>query len=66
MYNWSVDTRRLKKDKKAWEKWQLEQMINFGLRGKKLSRSLLIKHWSKLDIDPQKKKYLRFLLWGKK
>ena len=65
MYNWSTDTKRLKKDKKAWEKWQLEQMINFGLQGKKISASLLKKHWSKLNLDPDKKRYLRFLLWEK-
>ena len=66
MYNWSVDTKRLKKDKASWEKWQLEQMINFGLAGKKIDKSLLIKYWPRLDIDAQKKKFLKFLLWGKK
>lgn len=66
MYNWSVDINRLKKDKKAWEKWQLEQMINFGLGNKKISKSLLKKYWHKLYLDPQKKKFLAFLLWGKK
>jgi len=66
MYNWSVNTRRLRKDKKAWQKWRLEQMINFGLRGKKLSKKLLLNYWPNLNIDPAKKKYLEFLLWGKK
>jgi len=66
MYNWSVDTKRLKKDKTSWEKWQLEQMINFGLGGKKIGKTLLIKYWPHLNIDSQKKKFLKFLLWGKK
>jgi len=34
MYNWDVDTKRLKRDKDAWNAWRLEQMINFGLAGK--------------------------------
>ncbi|MFH0791946.1 MAG: hypothetical protein V1905_01900 [bacterium] len=65
MYNWSVDTSRLKRNKDAWNKWKLEQMINFGLAGEKLSRQLLIKYWDKLELDPQKKEFLRFLLWKK-
>jgi len=36
MYNWSVDTKQLKKDKKKYTVWRLEQMVNFGLDGKKL------------------------------
>lgn len=66
MYNWSTDTKRLKRNKEEWEKWQLEQMINFGLNKGKISKSLLIKYWLQLDLDPQKKRFLEFLLWGKK
>lgn len=66
MYNWGVDIGRLKKNKQAFEKWHLEQLINYGLGGEKISLSLLKKHWSNLEIDPKKKKYLEFLLWGKK
>ncbi len=64
-YNWSVDPKRLKKDKDAWQKWRLEQMINFGLRGGRLSKRLLIKYWPQLNLDPAKKRYLEFLLWEK-
>ncbi|MBU4210668.1 hypothetical protein KKC08_00455 [Patescibacteria group bacterium] len=63
MYDWSTDTTRLIKDKDAWEKWKLEQMINFGLNGKKLSKLKLKKYWDELDIDPDKRNYLKFLLW---
>jgi hypothetical protein len=63
-YNWSTDTHRLKKDKAKWKKWRLEQLINYGLRGQKLSKSQLVKYWDQLDIDPDKRNYLRFLLWG--
>jgi hypothetical protein len=66
MYNWGVDTTRLKKDKDKWEVWKLEQMINFGLGGEKLSRKKLKKYWLQLDIDPDKKRYLEYLLWGKR
>jgi hypothetical protein len=64
MYNWSTDTRRLKKDKPTWEKWRLEQMVNYGLKGQKLSKKQLVKHWQDLDLDPDKKKYLEFVIWG--
>jgi len=66
VYNWSIDTKRLRTNKKDWEKWQLEQMINFGLGGRKISRNLLLKYWRRLKIDPPKKKFLEFLLWGRK
>lgn len=65
MYNWSVDIKELKKDKEKYAVWQLEQMINFGLQNKKLSRKKLKKYWPELHLDPNKKKYLAFLLWGK-
>lgn len=66
MYNWSVDAKRLKKDKEVWEKWKLEQIINFGLRNEKISKTLLLEHWSDLDLDLKKKKFLEFLLRDKK
>jgi hypothetical protein len=44
MCNWGVDTKRLKKDKKVWEKWRLEQMINFGLNNRKLPRRKLLEY----------------------
>jgi len=64
MYNWNTDIRRLKKDPQAYEKWKLEQMINFGLRDEKLSRTLLKKHWESLFIDEAKRNYLKYLLWN--
>lgn len=58
MYNWSVDTKKLKKNKPAYEKWSLEQMINFGLGKSKLNIKLLKKYRGKLNLDPFKKNYL--------
>jgi hypothetical protein len=63
MYNWSTDTSRLQKNPKAYEKFVLEQMINFGLNGKKLSIKKLKKYWKFLDIDPNKRAFLHRILW---
>ena len=66
MYNWSVDLKKLKKDKKKYTIWKLEQMVNFGLIKKKISASELKKNWNELNIDPLKKKYLKMVLWPKR
>lgn len=66
MYNWSVDTKQLKKNKKQYAVWKIEQMVNFGLNGKKLKKSELKKYWRDLRLDPNKKKMLSLLLWPKK
>lgn len=62
MYNWSVDSKNLKKYRRKYAIWELEQLVNFGLNGKKLKLSELKKYFSRLRIDPQKKRYLKFLL----
>lgn len=65
MHNWSVDTTTLKQDETKYAIWQLEQLINFGLGvDEKISKPALLKYWSKLQLDPYKKQYLAFLLWG--
>ncbi|MFH1412552.1 MAG: hypothetical protein ABIG10_00785 [bacterium] len=66
MYNWSVDTKQLKKDKKQYTIWKLEQMVNFGLNKEKINEKELKKYWPLLHLDPKKKKYLQFLLWPQK
>lgn len=63
MYNWSVDINYLKKYPEKYKIWKLEQLINFGLKNEKLDKNELIKYFNKLKIDPQKKKYLKFLLF---
>lgn len=63
-YNWSTDETALKKAGK-FEQWKLEQQINYGLRGSKISRSDLKRYWSKLSLDPLKAQYFEFLLWGR-
>lgn len=67
MYNWSVDEKAFKEaDPEGYERWRLEQMINWGLGGEKLNQKLLRKYWRGLFLDHVKKKYLSFLLWPSK
>lgn len=61
MHNWSTDVKTLKKDPEKYQIWKLEQLINFGLQGKKLTIKQLRKHWDKLAIDKQKRRVLS--LW---
>jgi len=64
MRNWSTDTKLLSKFPEKYTIWKLEQLVNFGLGKARLSRAKLKKYLSRLDIDPQKKKYLEFILNG--
>lgn len=66
MHNWTVDTKVLKKDKKQYAIWKLEQLVNFGLNGEKLNKKELKKYWSYLKLDPKKKRYLSLVLWPSK
>lgn len=65
MYNWSVDTKILKKFPDKYRVWKLEQMINFGLGEEKINKKDLKKYFGQLHVDPQKKRYLEFLLSSK-
>lgn len=65
MYNWSVDTSRLIKDPERYEVFKLEQAINFGLNNTKLSMNSLKDNFKLLNIDPNKRAYLKLLLWPK-
>lgn len=62
MYNWSVDEKKLKKYPEKYTIWKLEQLINFGLGNEKLDESKIRKYLNRLDIDNDKKRYLKFLL----
>ncbi|MBI5077572.1 hypothetical protein HZB94_04295 [Candidatus Falkowbacteria bacterium] len=66
MNNWSVDVKELKKDKKQYAIWRLEQLVNFGLGKEKIKESDLRAYWSELCLDPPKKKFLSFLLWPRR
>ena len=62
MKHWSVNTTELKKNTDAYTIWNLEQMINFGLRVGKINKKELITYLNRIDLDPAKKKFLAFLL----
>lgn len=67
MHNWSVDEKAFKKaDPEGYKIWRIQQLINYGLDGEKLSRKEVKKYWHKLYLDPTTKKFLAFLLWPKK
>ena len=65
MYNWSVDTTRLKQTPEEYTIWKLEQLINYGLNEEKLSENDLKRYWDRLRIDPERKKVLQMWLWPK-
>lgn len=65
MYNWSTNTTELKKNPDKYAIWKLEQRINFGLNGQKLNANELKKYWTKLQLDPQRKKLIEMWLWPK-
>lgn len=62
MYNWSIDEKKLKKSPEKYAIWKLEQMVNFGLFGNKLNQNELKKYWSKIKIDPARKRFLEIIL----
>lgn len=66
MKNWGVDVKRLQKNKEKAAVWRLEQMVNYGTDGGKIRAAALKRYWRKLVLDPDKKRFLGFLLWGRK
>lgn len=66
MYNWSTDEKQFKKYKEKYSIWKLEQMVNFGLGGKKLKADLLKKHWKQINIDPYRRQFLKSILYEKR
>lgn len=65
VYNWSIDEKKLEKDKKKYAIWKLEQTVNFGLRGKKIKKETIKKYWNDIKIDPYKRKFLKLIINGK-
>ena len=62
MYNWSTDQKEFQKDPEKYAIWRLEQMVNFGLNGKKIDKKELKKYWSKLNLDPYRRQLLELFL----
>lgn len=65
MYNWNINTVKLRENPEKHTIWKLEQNINFGLNGEKLSANELKKYWTKLNLDPQRKRLFEMWLWPK-
>jgi len=69
IWHWSVDVKKFQKENpKAFRLWRLEQLINYGLQGEKLSKKEIKKYWLKLrkKIDLEEKRLVEFFLWGKR
>ncbi|MEK9158441.1 MAG: hypothetical protein AAB673_00355 [Patescibacteria group bacterium] len=56
--------KQLKKHKKQFAIWKLEQMVNFGLQDKeKIDKAQFKKYRRFLNLDDKKREYLLWLLW---
>lgn len=64
MFNWNTNTKNWDKTSDSYRIWRLEQLINYGLNGEKLSFRELAKYWTHLHLDPKKRRVLS--LWIKK
>ena len=62
MHNWSTEAETLKKNPEKYAIWKLEQMVNFGLDGKKIRATELRKYWPRLTLDPARRKFLELIL----
>lgn len=62
---WDYDINELRKSK--WgRKLILERQINYGVSGKeKIKLSEVKKHWKELEIDPDRRRLFKLLIWGK-
>ena len=66
MYNWSVNISQFKKNyPNKYKIWKIEQMINFGLNNEKLDEKSVRKYFSKLNLDPKKREYIKSLIFKK-
>ncbi|MFN4212389.1 MAG: hypothetical protein ACK4FL_00250 [Microgenomates group bacterium] len=67
IYFWDYDVSELKKTKEGRIKI-LERMINYGVYLKdkeKIPLSQVKKYWERLKIDPGRRNFLKFVIWGK-
>lgn len=63
---WDYDIKTLKKSKRG-RLLLLERQINYGVYSDKERIKLkdVKKHWHSLTIDPDRRRFLQFLIWGK-
>ncbi|TSC66793.1 MAG: Uncharacterized protein CEO21_8 [Microgenomates group bacterium Gr01-1014_80] len=64
---WDYDINKLKKSKQG-RLLILERQINYGMYPSdkdKISLSEVKKNWKKLNLDPDRRKLFKLLIWGK-
>lgn len=62
---WDYDINKLRKSEYG-RKLILERMINYGPdEGEKIKLSEVKKHWKELEIDPDRRRLFKLLIWGK-
>lgn len=62
---WDYDINELKKTKSG-RLLILERQINYGVRGReKISLSEVKENWNQLNIEPDRKRLFKLLIWGK-
>ncbi|MEK7535974.1 MAG: hypothetical protein AAB590_03100 [Patescibacteria group bacterium] len=64
MRNWSTDISKLAQNPTKMAIWELEQMVNFGLQGKKINVEKLRTYWNDLKLDPYRRNYLASLIYA--
>jgi hypothetical protein len=67
VFIWDYNSNELEKTE-AGRILMLERMINNGIYLKdkeKISLSQVKKYWNKLNLEPKRRKYFQFLIWGK-
>lgn len=63
---WDYKKNDYKKQAKNDPVWHLERLINYGLGEEKIDKKLLKKHFKKLKIPENRRRFLELLLWKKK
>lgn len=64
---WDYDIKTLKKSEYG-RRLLLERQINYGVYSsdkEKIKLSDVKKYWNKLNIDPNRRRLLKFLIWNK-
>ena len=62
MYNWSTDEQGMAQNKEGYTIWRLEQMVNFGVDGEKIKKEKLQKYWTRLNLDPHRRRFLELIM----
>ncbi len=64
---WDYDIKKLRKSSSG-RRMILERLINYGVypsSKEKISIKQVKKYWNELEIDPDRRRFLEFIIWGK-